>query len=117
MKCNICKRGVNLKDLFYFVEEELFLCPSCTEQLHTCRGCEYRNNCELESNPLNLQIYITTQEKKGNMVFQRQEINSQAIEAYCNKCKCQTNGECCRNSLGYCNNWNLHNDYKKGGNI
>ena len=63
-QCDICKR-TNETPMTWFIEEELFLCESCGSQLHTCRGCTSRQNCELETNPQQIPPFIIKTFQQG----------------------------------------------------
>ena len=112
-KCDICGRIAEKQ--IYHTEEQLLLCPSCSSQLHTCRGCAVRADCQLELNPYGLQPFIIKTVTQGNMVMQQQVINPEMIKTYCTECNCHMDCDneiiCMRAACGMCCNWELHKDY------
>ena len=109
-KCDICEREQD-KPLNLFLNEKLCLCNSCAEQLHTCRGCENRNNCLVEKNPNNIPYTIIDTVRQGGKIYQIQKPNPKLVEEYCKDCRCYIGETCCRKTLLYCSNWKIHNDY------
>ena len=112
-KCDICGREGQRK--IYYSNEYLLLCPSCSEQLHTCRGCAHREKCRVELNPQNIQLYIVETITQGGVTLQRQKLNPQLVEVYCKECRCRDiiAGVCMRQCCGYCTKWELHPQYQK----
>ena len=112
-KCDICGREGQRK--IYHSNEYLLLCPSCSEQLHTCRGCAHRENCLLELNPLGLEKVMLKTIRQGQQVISIQVPNPQLFDSYCKQCRCNDtiSNSCMRQYCGYCTKWELHPDYTK----
>lgn len=113
-KCDICGAAAITA---LHLEENLMLCISCSSQLHTCRGCAKRANCALEKNEFNLPLYIIQTQQTQRGTVQIQVPNPELVSTYCSKCICgHSNGAaamCMRQLCGTCNNWELHDEYKK----
>ena len=107
--CDICKR--NFEGPRHYIEG-LILCPSCAVQLHTCRGCEHRENCEAERNPKGYPTKIVKTLNHDNQTFSVAVPNPQLRE-YCEECLCAIGRECVRILIGYCTNWELHHEYRR----
>lgn len=112
-KCDICGREGQRK--IYYCDEHLLLCPSCSEQLHTCRGCIHREKCGVELNPYNIPLYISQTINNENMTMVRQTFNPKLFEVYCKECQCRDiiAGVCMRQHCGFCTKWELHPQYQK----
>ena len=111
--CDICKRGTT--KIIYEVGCNLVLCPSCSSQLYTCRGCAHRAECNLELNPQNIQPYINKIITQNGMVITQQIPNPELKQIYCKECRCidKISGECMREYCQFCTKWELHSEYKK----
>lgn len=114
VKCNICNREIDKNHTTYFLSENLLLCESCAPQLHTCRGCANREYCAVENNVQNIPPTIVNNiQKDGRIVQQIEMVNPELFKTYCPTCNCSTNDtQCGRKITQYCDNWELHNDYK-----
>lgn len=114
-KCDICGRITDKQ--IYHVEERLLLCLNCSSQLHTCRGCAVRADCEKEKNPLGIQPIIVQTIRQGNATIQQQIPNPELTKTYCVKCichmECSNEIVCMREACGNCCNWKLHKEYEK----
>lgn len=114
-KCDIC--GAAAANTVYHLEEELLLCHNCSSQLHTCRGCSKRGDCVLELNPLDLPLYVVKTQQTPRGVMQMQVPNPDLINTYCPECICSCGDimatECMRKMCGICENWELHEEYKR----
>ena len=114
-KCDICGTVNSIK--FYHEAEDLWLCPSCSQQIYSCRGCSHREKCDVELNPLGFEPVVQKTVRRGQQVISMQIPNPQLYEHYCHKCLCSITNEndtyCARGCCGRCDNWELHPEYKK----
>lgn len=114
VKCNICNREVDEHSMTYFPEVDLLLCANCGPQLYTCAGCANRERCGIQSNEQNIPPTIVRTIQQEGRIMQIQVPNPELIKIYCTNCQCALGSTYCgRQTTGMCDNWKLHNDYKR----
>lgn len=114
-KCEICKRDA--ANLILCLEENLWLCPDCSNRIYGCAGCAHNVKCQLKINPLKLQEVVVQTIRQGNQVVNIQTINPELFKTYCPKCICGKSNEdntyCMRECCARCDNWELLSELKK----
>ena len=104
--CDIC--GILLPNRATIIDltdkEPIYICPSCNRLMSTCAVCEAAQDCDFETNPIDLPKTVIKQVRQGNMIMSSEIKNPDRIEKTCFlNCPCfsQENG-CLREFNSQC---------------
>ena len=89
--CCICGEPVLNINLLLDVQEDgtiRYMHTACGHSLNTCGACQYRSNCEFETNPDPMPKVVMQTIRQGNMVMQTQIRNPDRIRKFCHECPC-----------------------------
>ena len=112
--CKICgQEQVMGMQMHYMYGEGVLLCPNCARQWYTCGSCQHGQECAAQENKLNIQPVIVKTVTQGGRTIQYQAPNPELIQAYCPTCACWNEGCCGRQTVGYCEKWDLHEIIKE----
>lgn len=103
--CEICGQ-MFIPPKTYVIEGEHIIksCPACAGALSTCRTCAYGNNCDFQTNPINIPPVVQKTVRQGNMTMTTTVPNPERIKATCAaNCGCwDKNDKACNKTCGTC---------------
>ena len=104
-QCDCCGNMILINKAIVSIEENktILFCHQCAQKAGTCQTCIEKNNCDFQTNPINLPKQIQQTIQRGPAVMSTTIINPDRVNETCKKnCECFSEEYGCLKQNGTC---------------